>query len=35
MKTVKVYDDDWSKISKKKIDGKKKRNADVIHELLE
>lgn len=34
MKTIKVYDEDWSKISKKKIDGKKKRNADVIQELL-
>lgn len=34
MKTIKVYDDDWSEISKIKIDGKKKQIADVIHELL-
>ena len=34
MKTIKVYDDDWIIISKKKIDNKKKQMADVIHELL-
>lgn len=34
MKTIKVYDGDWSIISKKKIDDKKKQIADVVHDLL-
>lgn len=35
IKTVKVYLEDWKKLSKKRIDKEFNTMADVIHELLE
>ena len=35
MKTIKVFDDDWTTLSKIKIDQKKKSLAEVIQKLLD